>query len=99
MRRYCCSPNACKPACAQGGLGEEGAGTHCVKDAKQVAWNQDSCHLLAVTMLKVFNLSHFLLCKMGMMHTLQSCWMIRGYIYKIAGTEQLLFIETLHCHY
>lgn len=24
-----------QPACAQGGLGEEGAGAHCVKDAKQ----------------------------------------------------------------
>lgn len=31
-----------QPACAQGGLGEEGAGPRCIKYAEQLAWNQNS---------------------------------------------------------
>ena len=53
--------------------------------------------LLAVIVPKLLNLSEFSfpICKMGMDHPSQSCWMIRGYMYTVPGTEQLLFVEDL----
>lgn len=54
-------------------------------------------HSLAVTVPKLLNLSEFSfpMCKMGMEHPSQSCRTIRGYTYKVRGTEQPLFVEDL----